>query len=53
MTVLIKTPNFNSLIKIEKVGKITYLEQSNSFFIDYNNFTNNRVIKATELISVK
>ena len=33
MTILIKQPNFNSLIKIEKVDKITYLEQSNSFLL--------------------
>ncbi len=53
MTILIKQPNFSSLIKIEKVDKITYLEESDSFFIDYNNYKDSRIIKNTELISVK
>lgn len=52
MTISIKQSTFNSLIKIEKVDKITYLKESNSFYIDYNNYKDSRIIKNTELVSV-
>lgn len=53
MTVLIKQPNFSSLIEIKNVDKISYMQDSNSFYIDFNQYTESRIVKHNELISVK